>query len=150
MIEKQQGFTLIELMIVIGIIAVLSSIGLPTYQKYIQKAALTDMLQAMVPYKTEVELCIIEKGTIAACNAGNHSISTSNSSRYVSNINVKAGVITLTGKENLDGLTVTLTPTLDADNGHLNWQRDCSGGSKTSLTDACNEVFRFDNVTGSS
>ena len=58
----QRGFTLVELMIVVGIVAILSAIGLPAYQNYLQRAALTDMLQTMVPYKTAVELCAMERG----------------------------------------------------------------------------------------
>lgn len=42
---------------VIGIIAILSAIGVPAYQNYLRKAALTDMLQTFVPYRTAVELC---------------------------------------------------------------------------------------------
>jgi prepilin peptidase dependent protein D len=67
--NRQQGFTLIELMVVIGIIAILSAIGVPAYQNYLRKAALTDMLQTFVPYRTAIELCALDHGGVESCDA---------------------------------------------------------------------------------
>lgn len=140
---REHGFTLIELMIVIGIVAILSAIGMPAYQNYLQKAALTDMLQTMLPYKTAVELCAIEHGATTACNAGSNGIPAAKGSRYVSAVGVAAGVITLTGQESLNGLTVTLTPQWQSNEGQMSWQRSCNS-SNSSLQDNCRAVFRFD------
>ncbi|WP_271460730.1 prepilin peptidase-dependent pilin [Pantoea leporis] len=140
--DRQRGFTLIELMIVIGIVAILSAIGLPAYQNYLQRAALTDMLQTMVPYKTAVELCAIERGGPAQCQAGEHGIPVAKGSRYVATLSVVNGTINLTGQESLSGLTVEMLPIWSATDGTLSWQRTCTSDN-SSLRDSCLEQFRF-------
>lgn len=141
----QRGFTLIELMVVIAIVAILSAIGIPAYQRYIQKAAMTDMLQAMVPYKMAVELCTLEGGSPSGCDAGTKGIPTGATTRYVSSIQVSGGTISLVGTQSLQGLTVTLTPTTDT-TGPMRWTRQCNS-SNASLLETCQEVFRFDDTT---
>ncbi|SFN17480.1 prepilin peptidase dependent protein D [Izhakiella capsodis] len=141
--SDQQGFTLIELMIVIAIVAILSAIGLPAYQNYLQKAALTDMLQSAMPLKTAVEICAVEQGETSNCSDGNAGISPATSSRYIASSQVASGVITLSGQDNLKGLTVTLTPDWNAQQGIMRWQRVCNT-SASSLKSACESVFRFD------
>lgn len=142
--EAQRGFTLIELMVVIAIIAILSAIGIPAYQRYIQKAAMTDMLQAMVPYKMAIELCALENGSPTGCNGGSRGIPVGTPSRYVSSIEIKQGVIRLIGTQSLQGLTVALTPITGAE-GSLRWTRQCSS-QNSNQQETCQEVFRFDNT----
>ena len=52
---RQNGFTLIELMIVVAIIAILAVIALPAYQDYVAKAQATAGLAEIRPGKTTVE-----------------------------------------------------------------------------------------------
>ena len=142
--NNQSGFTLFELMIAIAVIAILTAIGLPAYQGYVQKAALTDMLQTMTPYKTAIELCSLEQGALTTCNNGSFGIPATKSTNYTASITVTSGVITLTGQNALSGLTTTLTPTVNATHGNLDWSRVCTTTpANANLTSACEEVFRF-------
>ncbi len=141
--KKQRGFTLVELMIVIGIIAILSAVGIPAYQNYLRKAALTDMLQTFLPYRSAVELCALDNGGINGCNLATNGIPASRQSRYVDAVTVANGVTSLTGRESLNGLRVSLTPTWSASEGITGWQRQCIVTDNGSLQQACEGVFRF-------
>ncbi|AXI84551.1 pilin [Xylella taiwanensis] len=53
--KQQEGFTLIELMIVMAIIAILATIALPMYQHYVAKSQVTAALADITPGKTQTE-----------------------------------------------------------------------------------------------
>src|SRR5699024_9073004 len=119
--NQQAGFSLFELMIAITVIAILTSIAVPVYQSYIQKAAMTELLQTLVPYKTAIELCQFGQGDFTSCNSDNNGIAGTRQTNYIKSIAVKQGVITIIGKGTLTGLTTILTPALNQQDSSIQW-----------------------------
>ncbi|WP_422460304.1 pilin [Endozoicomonas sp. ALB115] len=59
--KKQQGFTLIELMIVVAIIGILAAVAIPQYQNYVVKAKWADNIASLASLKSAIALCMQEK-----------------------------------------------------------------------------------------
>lgn len=131
----QQGFTLIELMIVVAIIGILAAIAIPNYQTYTNKAKYSEVVQATSPAKLSVEGCFQEKQDLASCGSpGLNGVSdVVGASGYVLSVSVGAGGVvtaTGTGTPGLSGITIRLSPSAAGTTGsqNLTWSK---GGTCT-------------------
>ena len=111
----QQGFTLIELMIVIAIIGILASVALPAYSNYTNKAAFSEVVLATSNIKSSVELCSQRATTTAASfpidciNGGGFGVNNVGASGRVTSVTAAAGgggiLVTGTGDANFTTLS---------------------------------------------
>jgi type IV pilus assembly protein PilA len=95
--KRQQGLTLIELMVVIAVIGILGALALPAYQDYTLRAKVSEMLLAADGCKTAVTEAI-SSSSDSNVSAQLPKACESQTSKYVSGIAVDGnGVITVTG-----------------------------------------------------
>ena len=67
--KNDQGFTLIEMMIVVAIIGILAAIAYPSYQNYVIKTKRTDMMSEMQNIASEIESRKLALGSYSAISA---------------------------------------------------------------------------------
>jgi type IV pilus assembly protein PilA len=127
--KKQSGFTLIELMIVVAIIAILAAIAMPAYQGYVAKAKFSDVINSVGAVKTQVELCYNENNSLEDCSnsksgygwkiGAKEDYKTSN----IATVEVTKGAITGTasGATGIAGVTYTMTASASTATGGLKW-----------------------------
>ena len=125
--KAQQGFTLIELMIVVAIIGILAAIAMPAYQDYTIRAKVSEGLSLASSAKTAVTDYYVSQGSFPTSNSS-AGLANTISSQYVSNVQVGAGgaiTVTFSSPSAISGADMVFTPS--AANGTISWT--CTGGS---------------------
>src|SRR5690606_27758585 len=125
MMKRIQGFTLIELMIVVAIIGVLAAIAIPAYQYHSTRAKISEALTQVSPAKVLVSEAFITNGisaVVAAATEYNARPVLEKKTQYVSDIRIgNDGVITVTLTTNTNvglpndvlGKALVLTPNIN-------------------------------------
>jgi len=136
--RAQQGFTLIELMIVVAIVGILAAIAVPQYQNYVTKSKWTDLNSQVAPFKLAISDCVQQNGggtpaqALAACDTfGKTGTTKPTAAGNLSDLSITptTAAIVVTGTSTVGSCVVTWSPT--PSDSRIDWAGVTSGDGCT-------------------
>ena len=140
--RETSGFTLIELMIVVAIIAILAAIAIPAYQNYLIRAQVSEGFSLADSVKVAVWEYYASSGKLPPSNQSAGLVSSGSiTGNYVSSVNVATGVIKVffgpKANSQLVGTSNYLVMSPTAGSGSITWACTPSTINSSYLPTSC-------------
>ncbi len=144
---KQQGFNVIELMIVVTIIGIIASMAIPTFRDYMIEVKWAKAIANVAALKLAVSHCLNDNaGDFTHCDSvpdkelagyGITEFSPGNEDLYQVSLVTGTAAIKIDGKAPLADCILSLTPTFNLGTGVLSWRYVMAGGGSAATTEKC-------------
>lgn len=110
--SRFRGFTLIELMVAIGVVGILSAIAIPTYRGYVRRGDAEEAVAGLASGRVAIEQYFLDNRTYAGLNSGlNPQCPVSSNANFTfacSNLSATTYTLTATGADSMAGYTYTI------------------------------------------